>query len=84
MTAKTLEQEALVYALEEAKSAQKRHGLTDLATAMYMEALAVGYLAAAAARDKEVEELRARVKELEAQVDDCEEKMSHVPAGFFA
>lgn len=32
----------------------------------------------------EVERLRARVAELEAQIDDYEERMSHVPAGFFA
>lgn len=32
----------------------------------------------------EIEALRARVAELEAQIDDYEERMSHVPAGFFA
>jgi hypothetical protein len=36
------------------------------------------------AYDKEIASLQARIAELEAQVDDCEEKMSHVPAGFFA
>lgn len=75
----------------------------------FMQGFQHGYLAAATARDKENEELRARatqlesdfdgvrenlsaevaglrvtVLKLEAQVDDYEEKMSRVPAGFFA
>lgn len=43
-----------------------------------------GYLAAAREAEQEIAALRARVAELEAQIDDYEERMSHVPAGFFA
>ena len=45
--------EATAYALDEAKQAQKRHGLTDLATAMYMEAAELGYMQGIAAAQPE-------------------------------
>lgn len=78
MTAKTLEQEAREAAID--------HGewLEGDADETNADSYVAGYLAAAAARDKEIEALRARVAELEAQIDDYEERMSHVPAGFFA
>ena len=110
MTAKTLEQEAREAAEAFSRvvwrggSREFRNGRIDT-----REDFRAGYLAAATARDKEIEELRERatqlesdfdgvrenlsaevaglkvtVLKLEAQVDDYEEKMSRVPAGFFA
>lgn len=89
MTREEMEKEAIVYALDEAKQAQKRHGLTDLATAMYMEALEAGYLAAAEPRERELERLRemsrgmikehlAQIEEVEAEADALRERVAEL------
>lgn len=65
MTAKTLEQEAREAAEGFADSVDAETGRT-ICKGSYMN----GYIAAATARDKEIEELRARVAELEADAYD--------------
>jgi len=68
------------YGMDDAKQAQKRHGLTDIATAMYFEAAENGYLSGHADAmeecEAEIKILEGLLKEREAEIEAKDERIN--------